>query len=121
MEEKPTKQQINISIMDGEPFFAHECSMNFTPTQISLDFKCITPRTDPRSQGPTFLMKHNVIMLEPWHARMLLDVLGTVVKKYEDEFGKIKKPDALLKAEKKHNKAIKKSAEHTTEAPSYMG
>ena len=61
------QKQINLNINDGEPFFAHEVSMNFTPTQISMDFKCITPRTDPRSKGPTFLLKHNVVMLEPWH------------------------------------------------------
>ena len=102
------KQQINLNINDGEAFFAHEVSMNFMPTQISMDFKCITPRTDPRSKTPTFLMKHNVVMIEPWHAKVLIEVLGNVVKRYEEEFGKIKKPTAILKAEKKQKKAIKK-------------
>ena len=91
--------------MDGEPFFAHEVTMNFTPTQILFDFKCITPRIDPRSKSPTFLMNHNVVMVEPWHAKLLIDVLANAVKRYEEEFGKIKKPGAILKAEKKQKKA----------------
>jgi hypothetical protein len=114
------KQQINLNIIDGEPFFAHEVSMNFTPTQISLDFKCITPRTDPRGKTPSFLLKHNVIMVDPWHAKLMLDVLANVVKKYEEEFGVIKKPKALEKATKKQKKKTKKTTTKTT-TPSYMG
>lgn len=116
------KQQINLNIIDGEPFFAHEVSMNFTPTQITLDFKCITPRTDPRGNAPNFLLKHNVVMLEPWHAKMMLEVMANVVKKYEEEFGKIKKPASLEKAEKKQKKAVAVDKENkTTGAPSYLG
>lgn len=115
-----TKQQINLNIVEGDPFFAHEVSMNFTPTQITLDFKCITPRTDPRAKTPSFLLKHNVVMVEPWHAKMMLDVLANVVKKYEEEFGKIKQPKALEKATKKHKKEAEQATK-TTGAPSYMG
>ncbi|MBD3304128.1 DUF3467 domain-containing protein [Candidatus Woesearchaeota archaeon] len=116
------KQQINLNIVEGDPFFAHEVSMNFTPTQITLDFKCITPRTDPRGNTPSFLLKHNVVMLEPWHAKMMLDVLSNVLKKYEDEFGKISKPKPIQKAAKKQKKASKKkSSTKTTGAPSYLG
>lgn len=114
------EKQINLNIIDGEAFFAHEVSMNFTPTQISMDFKCITPRADPRSKGPTFLLKHNVVMLEPWHAKMLVDVLANTIKRYEEAFGKIKKPGAIEKAEKKQKKAASK-IDTATETPSYMG
>ena len=116
------KQQINLNIVEGDSFFAHEVSMNFTPTQITLDFKCITPRTDPRGKAPSFLLKHNVVMVEPWHAKMMLEVLASVVKKYEEEFGKITQPKAIQKATKKHKKAKKKSTNiKTTGAPSYLG
>jgi hypothetical protein len=114
------KEPINISIMDGEPFFAHEMSANFTPTQFSLDFKCITPRTDPRSKKPSFLLKHSVVMVEPWHAKLILTVLNNIIKKYEEEYGTIKKPKPVETAEKKQKKAMKTS-QHQTETPTYLG
>ena len=114
------QEQININISEGEPFFAHEVTVNFTPTQLTMDFKCITPRSDPRSKKPSFQLKHNVIMLDPWHAKTLMSVLSNVIQKYEDEFGKIQKPKALQKAEKKQKDLIKKT-EQTTEVPTYMG
>ena len=112
-------EQININIHEGEPFFAHEVTVNFTPTQLAMDFKCITPRTDPRSKKPSFQLKHNVVMVDPWHAKALIDVLNSVVEKYESEFGKIQKPKALLKAEKQHNEQAKEGK--TSQAPTYMG
>jgi hypothetical protein len=114
------KDPINIQISDGEPFFAHELTTNFTPTQFTLDFKCITPRVDPRSKKPSFLLKHNVIMIEPYHAKLILSVLNNVIKKYEEEYGAIKKPKAVETAEKKQKKAIKE-LKSETETPSYLG
>ncbi len=114
------KDPINIQISDGEPFFAHELTTNFTPTQFSLDFKCITPRVDPRSKKPSFLLKHNVIMIEPYHAKLILSVLNNVIKKYEEEYGAIKKPKAVETAEKKQKKAIT-ALKSETETPSYLG
>ena len=79
-------EQISIHISDGEPFFAHEATVNFTPTQITMDYKCITPRLDPRGKKPSFQLKHNVIMMDPWHAKTLVGVLNNVVEKYEKEY-----------------------------------
>jgi hypothetical protein len=115
------KDPINIQISDGEPFFAHEMTTNFTPTQFSLDFKCISPRTDPRSKKASFLLKHNVIMVDPWHAKLLVGVLNNVVKKYEEEYGVIKKPKALEAAEKKQKKAMAAAKDTVSEAPTYLG
>jgi len=42
------EKKVNFGIEDGDNFFAHEVSVNFNPTQFVLDFKCITPRVDPR-------------------------------------------------------------------------
>lgn len=111
-------EQINLHIVDGEPFFSHEATINFNPTQITLDFKCITPRNDPRSKKPSFQIKHNVVMIDPWHAKNLINVLQNVLSNYEKEFGKIKKPKAIEKAQKKKHKGEKKE---TVAAPSYMG
>jgi len=114
------KEPINLNIVEGKPFFAHEMSINFTPTQMSFDFKCITPRTDPRSKKPSFQLEHNVVMVEPWHAKMIYQVLGNVIKKYEEEYGAIKKPKSLEKAEKKQKTAVKEVTAGD-ETPSYLG
>ncbi len=36
------KESINLAISDGDPFFAHEVSINFNPMQFILDFRCIS-------------------------------------------------------------------------------
>jgi hypothetical protein len=113
-------EEVNVSINDGEPFFAHEVSINFTPTQFTLDFKCITPRNDMRSKsGASFLLKHNVVMMDIWHAKAFIQVFQNVVGKYEETFGSIKKPKALEKAEKSQKEASKQVGK--TESPSYLG
>lgn len=116
------EESINISINEGEPFFAHEVTVNFTPTQFTFDFKCITPRTDPRSKTKTsFQLKHNVIMVDTWHAKAMLQVMANVIKKYEDDLGKIEKPKNLTKAEKKQKAIIASQPQEKTEAPTYLG
>ncbi len=110
---------VQMSVVDGEEMFAHEVTVNFTPLQFTLDFKSITPRTDPRTKSkPSFVLRHKVIMLEPWHAKLVHQILGNVLSKYEEEFGTIKKPKAIEKAEKKQ-----KTTEGTDEtpAPTYFG
>ncbi|MBW2995941.1 DUF3467 domain-containing protein [Candidatus Woesearchaeota archaeon] len=115
------KKQINMGIDDGKEFFAHEMSLNFNPTQFIFDFRCVTPRTDPRTkEAPYVSMKHNVVMVEPWHAKEILRVLSNVVNKYEEKYGKIEQPKAV----KKHLKEAQKQQKETTEetkAPSYLG
>ena len=116
------KQKINMSIMDGDAFFSHETSINFSPTQFIFDFRCVTPRIDARSPTATIALKHNVVMMEPYHAKQFLNIMSKVVKKYESEFGKIEKPDSLKKFEKKKNKRIKKAEESkTVKSPNYFG
>ena len=115
-----SQDQVNINIHEGDPFFAHEVTVNFTPTQMSMDFKCITPRSDPRGKKPSFQLKPNVVMVDPWHAKALISVLSNVIGKYETEFGKISKPKALAKAEKKQQE-LAKSGEPAPEIPNYMG
>lgn len=114
------KKPMNFVIDDGNAFFAHETSINFNPTQFILDFKQITPRLDPRAQeAVTMRMEHNVIMLEPFHAKNLAHFLVQTIKKYEDEFGEIGKPRAVDKAEEKMK--TKKEGETTDTTPTYFG
>jgi len=112
--------KINFNIADGEEFFAHEVTVNFNPTQFVLDFKCVTPRSDPRNKdGPNITLRHNVVMLDAYHALKLHELIGNVITRYEKEFGKIKKPKAIEIAEKK--KVTREKTLDKSTAPSYFG
>jgi len=114
------EKKINLSISEGDTFFAHEASINFNPTQFVLDFKNISPRVDPRSQeGPTLCIKHNVVLIEPYHLKKFIEFLNKRVNDYEKEFGKIEKPKAIEVYNKKHKKI--KSKKKETQTPSYFG
>ncbi len=116
------RQKINMNIGDLAPdFFAHEASINFNPTQFIFDFKCITPRVDPRAKESTVIsLKHNIIMLDVYHAKKFYELLGNVVKSYEKEFGKIEKPKQISMIEKKNKRYEGKVSKGTT-TPSYLG
>lgn len=119
MAEEETK--INMNIVDGGEFFAHETSINFSPTQFVFDFKAVTPRIDPRGRGrPSITLRHNVILVEPYHAKKMLELLTEVVKRYENDFGKIEKPKAIQKAEKKSKKE-KSAPKGKSASPTYFG
>ena len=114
------EKKINLSINEGSAFFAHEASINFSPTQFILDFRCVTPRVDPRSnEAPTIHMAHKAIMTEPYHAKKIYELLGNMIEKYEKEFGKIEKTKAMAIMEKKRKKSEEKDVSET--APSYFG
>lgn len=115
------QNRINMNIVDGGEFFAHEISINFSPTQFVFDFKSITPRIDPRGKGrPSITLRHNVVLIEPYHAKRMLELLQEVVKKYEDDFGKIEKPKQVQKMEKKRQKT-KTKPKGKSAAPAYFG
>lgn len=115
-------EPLSINVNDGGAMFAHEMSVNISPTQLMLDFKMVTPRTDPRGKGrPTFLIQHNVIIVDPWHAKKIAEVLDESIKRYEQEYGKVTKPKGLVKAEKKQKQLQAQSAGETKETPTYLG
>lgn len=117
----PEKQSINMGIDDGDEFFAHETSVNFNPTQFVIDFRCITPRIDPRSKETPFVsLKHNIVMVDPWHAKEIQRVLNSAVERYEKQFGKIKKPRSVEKY-LKQKKKVKKETTEETKTPTYFG
>lgn len=113
------KKKMNVNIRDGQVFFAHETAVNFNPTQFIFDFKCVTPRIDIRSKdAPTITIDHNVVMVEPYHAKRISELLNKIVKKYEKEFDKIEKPKALEKLEKTKKG---KDKEQKKQVPTYFG
>ena len=117
------EEKINMNIVEGDAFFAHELSLNFNPLQFVFDFKSVTPRVDPRSkERASIVMKHNVILTDPFHTKRIYELLGNVIEKYEKEFGKIERPKQLAIAEKKSRKeAAKSGGKDKTETPSYFG
>ncbi|MFP4403022.1 MAG: DUF3467 domain-containing protein [Candidatus Woesearchaeota archaeon] len=116
------EKKINLSVNEGVDFFANEISVNFSPMHFNLDFKCITPRVDMRSRDSTILsIKHNVVILDPYHLKNLHEILGDVMKKYEKKFGKIKKPTQLTKAEKNMKDKINENDLKTKTVPNYLG
>ena len=115
------QQRINFSINEGDAFYAHQASINFNPSMIFLDFKSVTPRVDERNQTQaTIVLKHNVVMMDPYHVLLFKNLLDKVVKDYQKEFGKIEKPKALKDLEKKGKKLSAMSSEKI-ETPTYLG
>ena len=113
-------KQLNVSVTDGDAFFAHEASINFSPLQFILDFRCVTPRMDIRDREKASLnIKHNVIMLDPFHAKRTAELMARVVADYEKKFGKIVRPKALGRVEKMEK--VQEPAEVKQSAPNYFG
>ena len=112
------KQNVNININDGDTFFANEVSINFNPTHFFVDFKCVSPRIDPRNQnGATFSLKHNVVILDPYAIKEMARMMNEIVSRYEKDFGKIEKSKSTKTAEKmKKGKTAPKE-----KAPEYFG
>lgn len=114
-------KNLNVSINDGEAFFCHELSINFNPIQIIFDFKSITPRVDMRSKDrPSISLKHNVVMLDPFHAKRMQELLTKVIKDYEKDFGKIEKPKAVAALEKRMAEKGE-DPKKAVEVPTYFG
>jgi hypothetical protein len=115
------EKKVSMNIQEGIDFYAHETSINFSPTQVIFDFKSVTPRIDPRmGADPTMVLRHNVVLIEPLHAKKLAELLTDVVKKYETNFGKIEKSKAQLKHEKKLKRQTKTKSSKAS-APAYFG
>jgi len=123
MVEEETMNKLNFSINDGDSFFANEMSITFGPAQFAFDFKNISPRVDMRNQdgSKTFVMKHNVILIEPFQIKQFAKVLNDAISRYEIEYGTIELPGPIKKAEQELQKAVKKQDAISHDVPSYFG
>ena len=93
-------QEIRVDAVNGEEFLADEVSVSHSPIRFVIDFKSISPRMDIANQPPRMVIKHNVVLVDPYFARELLSVIKDNIEKYEAKFGPIKKPATLEKYEK---------------------
>jgi len=117
----PENKKINLGINDGVEFFAHEMSINFNPMQFIFDFKCITPRNDPRSKETPYIhIKHNVVMVNAHHAKQIHELLGKLIGDFEKKFGKIELPKSVKKA-RKESKKVKDDKSTEQAVPNYLG
>lgn len=102
-------EDIRVNVNDGSEFLADEVSISHSPIRFILDFKNITPRLDIGENAPRMVLRHNIIILDPYFAKDLLRVLQENLDKYEAKYGAIKKPEVLEKAEKQAVKEGKKT------------
>jgi hypothetical protein len=115
-----TEHKVNLSINEGEAFFSNEMSVNYNPLHFIMDFKLLTPRMDPRSpNAPSLHLKHNVVLVDPYHMKKIMELLQQALNDYEKEFGKIKVPKAVEIAQKKQGGEVIGSTSEG--APSYFG
>ncbi len=102
------EQEVRVDVVNGDEFFADEVSVSHSPIRFVIDFKSMTPRMDLPNHPPRMLIKHNVILLDPYFAKDVLSVLKDNIDKYEKKFGQIKKPEPLFKHESDVKKTGKK-------------
>ena len=113
---KPGKE-IKVDIDNGQVFFADEASIIHNPLRFILDFKNVTPRVDVRNnEYQPLVIKHNVVLLDPWTVKNLSKALSENISAYEKRFGEIKKPKSIAMAEKDSKKGAPKK-----EMPAYFG
>ena len=112
--------QVNLRVRDGEQFYSNESSINFNPNEIVLDFKCMTHAHDLADKRG-LVVRHNTVILNPFHAKNFLGMLSKVVRDYETKFGDIKKPESVKKAEKIVKKEQKKKEEIRQDTETYFG
>ncbi|MBI2133461.1 DUF3467 domain-containing protein [Candidatus Woesearchaeota archaeon] len=92
-------QNVRVDVVNGNDFFADEVSVSHSPMRFVIDFKSMTPRMDLPGNPPRMVVKHNVILLDPYFAKDVLNVLKDNISKYEKKFGEIKMPENLAKHE----------------------
>lgn len=120
-----SEKKLNLNIVDGDEFFAQEASVSYNPTLFNLDFRRITSRIDMRSNDSNVLvLRHNVVILEPYVAKKLVEIMQKSIERYEQEFGAIVIPEQIKQLEKKVQSELeKKTASNVVEftTPTYFG
>ncbi len=119
------ESKMNFVINDGDSFYANETSLTFGPAQFAFDFKNISPRIDVRNQNDskTFVIKHNVVIIEPFQIKSLAKILNDSIARFEKEYGTIETPKAIAK-ERKKIKALPSPAgkkKVVQDVPTYFG
>ena len=108
-----------IQNLDNYPLMSNQQTVAHQPDKFILDFKGAYPQYTPDNKQ-TLVINHKVVLMDPYTAKDFLNILKSNLERYEKQFGKIKKPEQVIKAEKEI-KALQKEAATGTETPSYMG
>lgn len=116
MEQKEIQAIQNI---DNSPLMSNQQTVAHQPDKFILDFKGAYPQYTPDNKQ-TVVINHKVVLMDPYIAKDFLNILKLNIERYEKQFGEIKKPVQIKKAEKEMRE-LQKQAAIGTEAPSYMG
>ena len=109
-----------IQNFDKDALLANQYTIGHTPDRFIFEFKALVPQFLPSGQ-PNMVLTHKVLLLDPYFAKQFLVSLQDNITKYEAAFGKIKKPDAVQKAEKDAKNLQPKVEATTSEKISYVG
>ena len=83
MEEKKKQIEIELSAEQSEGVYANGVGIRFTPSEFIIDFL----RFLPGSQKAKVFSR---IIMTPQNAHLLKEAIVQNIKKYEDNFGRIK-------------------------------
>lgn len=110
-----------VNNVDNFPFFSNTQTIAHQPDKFIMDFKNIHPQFTPDNR-PIQVCVHRLVIMEPHSAKEFIKILKENLDKYEEKFGKIKKPASIAKATKEAKKQSKKQAkEEAADRPHYMG
>ncbi|MBN2459708.1 DUF3467 domain-containing protein [Candidatus Woesearchaeota archaeon] len=110
-----------INNVDNFPFFSNTQTIAHQPDKVIIDFKNIHPQFTPDNK-PVQVCVHRLVLMEPYVAKEFMKILKENIDKYEQKFGKIKKPAPMAKAAKEAKKQSKKQASQVVaDRPHYMG
>ncbi len=115
------EQQIveGMQNFDAQGFYSNQQTVAHQPDKFIFDFKSAYPQFTPENRA-TMVINHRVVLLDPYSAKEFLKVLRDNLDRYEKQFGEIKKPAQLEKAEKQATVQLKQAAT-SSQKPSYMG
>ena len=109
-----------IQNFDKDALLANQYTIGHMPERFVLDFKAMVPQFLPTGE-PQMVLTHSVILFDPYFAKQFLVSLQDNIAKYESSFGKIKKPEAVVKAEKDAKNSKQKVELTTSEKIAYVG
>ena len=104
---------------DQEPLLANQFTVSHGADRFTIDFRNMVPQFGPNGE-PSFVLVHRVVQFDPYFLKNFVAALQENIKKYETQYGGIKKPEAVLKAEKDTKKTQGK-LETTSDKISYVG
>jgi len=89
---KGTPVQVEIDPKEAEGIYSNLVLLSHSPSEFILDFARVLPGT---GKAKVF----SRIIMTPQNAVSLLQALQTNISRFEEQFGKIRRPDAASKGD----------------------